>query len=106
MLEIGIGCDMPQGVGASIPLWRQYFDCGRLIEFEFNRACALGFNASLDGLVVGDQSNVADLARALALGPFHVIIDDGGHTVKQQLASIVHLFPSLPPGGLYFMEDT
>ena len=36
---------------------------------------------------------------------FDVIIDDGGHTMKQQLTSIVTLLPMVSSGGLYIIED-
>ena len=39
-------------------------------------------------------------------GPFDIIIDDGGHTMEQQIASIETLFPALNEGGVYLCEDT
>jgi hypothetical protein len=39
-------------------------------------------------------------------GDFDVIIDDGGHTMKQQITTMDYLIPNaLKPGGLFFMED-
>jgi hypothetical protein len=32
-------------------------------------------------------------------------MDDGGHTMEQQIASIESLFPSLNEGGVYLVED-
>jgi hypothetical protein len=52
---------------------------------------------------IGDQENVEFLK---SLGEsFDLIIDDGGHTVKQQLVSFETLFPILNPGGMYVIED-
>jgi hypothetical protein len=106
MLEIGLGCDMPKGVGASTFVWRRFLPCANLTVLEFDRDCARKHESLVDAMIVGDQSNVGDLTRALAArGPFDVIVDDGGHTMKQQITSLCKLFPSLPPGGIYVIED-
>ena len=34
------------------------------------------------------------------------MIDDGGHTMEQQIVSIETLFPLLADGGVYLVEDT
>lgn len=36
---------------------------------------------------------------------FDIIIDDGGHTMKQQQVSFGTLFKSLKKGGIYILED-
>lgn len=105
ILEIGLGCDMPHGVGASTNIWRSYFDCPYLVEFEYDGKCLEGFRSELDGAVQGDQGNVEDLQRAIALGPYHIIVEDGSHKSSHQIISLMTLFPTLPPGGLYFCED-
>ena len=38
-------------------------------------------------------------------GPFDVIVDDGGHSMKQQITTLRTLFPKLPPGGIFILED-
>ncbi len=56
---------------------------------------------------IGDQGDPAFLAKVVAdHGPFDVIIDDGGHTMTQQIGSLEHLFGSLASGGRYMVEDT
>ena len=37
--------------------------------------------------------------------PFEVVIDDGGHENKLMLPAFHSLWPSVTPGGLYFIED-
>ncbi len=55
---------------------------------------------------IGDQANPEDLRRVHEeYGPFDVIIDDGGHTVNQQITSAEVLFPLLDDGGVYLIED-
>ena len=38
-------------------------------------------------------------------GNFDIILDDGGHTVKQQITSFKVLFPFINNGGVYIIED-
>ena len=65
-------------------------------------ACAGRFDVA-----VGDQSDPEFLDKLVAdYGPFDIVIDDGGHTMHQQIASIEHLFPTVNDGGLYLVEDT
>jgi len=52
--------------------------------------------------VQGDQ---ADMHTLHMLGAFDVIVDDGGHHSYQQIASFETLFPRMPSGGWYFIED-
>ena len=35
-----------------------------------------------------------------------ILIDDGGHTMNQQLVSFKNLFPAVKDGGIYLIEDT
>ncbi len=36
---------------------------------------------------------------------FHVLVDDGGHTMEQQQVSLGFLFKHVRPGGYYVIED-
>lgn len=38
-------------------------------------------------------------------GNFDIIIDDGGHTMTQQMTSLNTLWKSVLAGGIYFCED-
>ena len=72
------------------------------ISVSSKAACAGRFEVA-----VGDQSDPDFLREVEAeYGPFDVIIDDGGHSMKQQIVSIETLFPGLREGGLYLVEDT
>ena len=55
----------------------------------------------------GNQGDPVFMKKIVAeAGPFDVVIDDGGHHVKDQLASFSVLFgDGLAPGGMFFMED-
>ena len=56
---------------------------------------------------VGDQEDIEFLSQLKNATPsgFDVIIDDGGHTNKQQIASLKALWEHVRPGGAYIIED-
>lgn len=56
---------------------------------------------------LGDQTDL-EFLRAVhdKHGPFDVVIDDGGHTMQQQLVSAEFLLPLVAEGGVYVVEDT
>jgi len=111
LMEIGLGCDMAYGPGASVALWKTLFPHVDLWEAEFDAACVNRLQAEgrLDGInvVTGDQGNRTTLQRWVQEtgGHFDVVIDDGGHQNKQIRASFEELWPHVEPGGLYFLED-
>jgi len=110
MLEIGLGCDMRYGPGASVALHQKLFPQAEIWEAEYDFQCV---NKHRDGvlkdinIVTGDQGNTTDLDRWIkeSGGNFDVIIDDGGHQNCQIWLSLKKLWPTLKSGGLYFIED-
>ena len=55
----------------------------------------------------GDQSNIEDLNnfRGECGSDFDIIIDDGGHTMRQQQTSFGFLYNDLKSNGIYVIED-
>ena len=111
LLEIGLGCAMNYGPGASATVWRKYLPRAELWFAEFDDCVALN-KPRLDALsvkvVTGDQADVETLEGWVkeTQGGFDVIVDDGGHQNRQILASFIVLFQkALRPGGVYFLED-
>ena len=100
---------MGYGPGASYYTWLEYFPYVDLYYIEFDAACATKWAANTTGATIfaGDQADIAFLDHFLAEsgGDFDVIIDDGGHTMNQQITSLEHLFKAVVPGGVYFCED-
>ncbi|PKS11718.1 hypothetical protein jhhlp_001706 [Lomentospora prolificans] len=109
MLEIGLGCNMNYGPGKSYATWLEYFPNLDLYYIEYDGACAAKWAHKTQNAHVfaGDQSNVTFLEEFLdnAGMDFDVIIDDGGHTMTQQITSLEHLWRAVKPGGYYFLED-
>ncbi|KAH8678025.1 hypothetical protein BX600DRAFT_507009 [Xylariales sp. PMI_506] len=109
MLEIGLGCNMDYGPGASYYTWLEYFPNVDLYYIEYDADCAKKWAAKTTGatIYVGDQEDIPFLKRFIndTGGDFDIIIDDGGHTMKQQINSIETLWGTVKPGGMYFVED-
>ena len=110
-LEIGLGCDMLYGPGKSARLWKELFrhPSTEIWEAEVDVKCASKWNKTMNNrILTGDQADEDTLRNWISTsgGHFDIIIDDGGHTFKQQLTSLKVLFnEALRPGGIYFMED-
>lgn len=99
-LEIGIYN------GASLKTWRDYFPKAKIFGLDIDESCKV-YQEDRVNVRIGDQTDPQFLTNVnQEAGGFHVIVDDGGHTWKQQIVSFETLFPLLAPGGLYFIEDT
>jgi hypothetical protein len=105
MLEIGLGCDMSYGPGKSIRVWKEYFRDVTLDIADMNGQCAEKFRKDVNQLFVGDQSDFGFLATIKANNTYDLIIEDGGHSRKQQIHSLISLWESVKPGGIYVIED-
>ena len=111
VFEIGLGCAMKYGAGASVGLWKKIFPKIELWEADINRNCVDKWKEteSMKGVKVlsGDQGNLKTLDDWIRQsgGNFDVIIDDGGHHNCLINTSFEKLWPQLNPGGLYFVED-
>ena len=111
MLEIGLGCNMDYGPGASVSLWKKLFPLAELWEAEYVADCVTRAKErhQLDGIhvLVGDQANKDTLDEWIQTsgGNYDIVIDDGGHHNCQISNSFDKLWPQVKPGGLYFIED-
>jgi len=111
LLEIGLGCSMRYGAGASAQLWRRALPTSEIWEAEVDAACvsrhADSLRAQRINVLIGQQGNVTTLHQWVdeSGGNFDAIIDDGSHTSEHILTSLGVLWNALVPGGVYFMED-
>ena len=99
LLEIGVH------QGASVRMWREFLPNAQIVGMDVNQTAAAHAGERI-AIEIGSQGDPATLRRVVnAHGPFDVIVDDGSHIWTHQIVSFETLFPSLPPGGLYIMED-
>lgn len=95
-----------------VQVWKEFLPAAELVYLEFDRVCARGWHEKVASagvtLYVGDQSNTT-LLQEIVLHEetkgLDVIIDDGGHTMAQQLTSLQVLWELVRPGGFYVVED-
>lgn len=97
LLEIGIDR------AASLNMWAEYFKNGNIYGVDINNKTEYVTNRIYT--CIGDQDNYDSIKSVYPTVIFDIIIDDGGHTVKQQLITLIALFERLKPGGIYILED-
>ncbi len=99
-LEIGIYR------GNSVKLWENYFPNGELHFIDITDAYIQhSTSRSYYHFLSQSDRNALDQFGRNTGGEFDVIIDDGGHTMNQQIISFQHLFPFVKSGGIYIIED-
>ncbi len=100
VLEFGVA------QGGSMQMWKQYFGprC-RIYGVDKNPACKQVEEAQVE-VFIGDQQDREFLRRlAGELPRIDVLIDDGGHRMKQQIHTFEELFPRVEENGVYLCED-
>ena len=84
---------------------REYFPNSQIIGIDIDPECK---KHSGDGVFVhiGSQTDEQFLLGVVEKhGPFDIIIDDGGHTMNQQITSCKILFSHVNTSGMYVIED-
>ena len=92
--------------GGSLQMWKDYFGRkARIVGVDINPDCA-AFTEPRVEVVIGDQKNRKFL-RALRekVGPIDVVIEDGGHRMRQQINTFEVLWPAVRDGGVFLLED-
>jgi len=111
-LEIGLGCNMKYGPGASGLIWPQMFD--HVFFIEYDEECVTKHSKMIHEagyeVKVGDQADVVFLEKVKyeitrRVPSFDVIIDDGGHYNRQIITSFLSLWHAVSPKGAYIIED-
>jgi hypothetical protein len=100
-------CEIGVQNGGSTQMWKNYFgDQAKIIGVDIDNNCKLLEKEGVE-IWIGDQ---ADPAFWQGFKQKHlnldIVLDDGGHTMQQQITTFVELFPILNDGGLFLCEDT
>ncbi len=99
-LEIGVA------KGGSLNMWRRYLGRDAVIfGIAVDPSCA-AFDGQAGAVRIGSQDD-PDLLMSVVdeMGGVDVVLDDGSHEMDHIRASLAALFPRLPKGGLYMIED-
>lgn len=102
MLEIGVYR------GQSLLMWQEYFQRAEVhgadIDFSLSEKILEGVPRLHLHMVNCDfMSDLKTFARVHT--GFDLIVDDGGHTMRQQQLALKVLWKHLLPGGVFVMED-
>ncbi len=100
ILEIGIS------QGGSLQMWKDYFgDKAKIFGIDINPSCKKLEEDNIK-IFIGSQSDpkfLRDIANQIP--PIDILIDDGGHTMVQQIVSYEELFGYVKEDGVYLCED-
>lgn len=92
--------------GGSLQMWRDYFGRkARIIGVDIEPKCAK-FGGKQIEIIIGDQED-RDFLRSLRerVGPVDIVIEDGGHTMTQQINTFEEIWPAVRDGGILLIED-
>ncbi len=91
--------------GASHLLWQAYFKNAQIYGIDI-KDCSFLEEKGIHTMIA-DQQKRGDLKKFIDQygSTFDIIIDDGGHTMKQQQVSLGYLFKHVKQGGYYIIED-
>lgn len=100
ILEIGVF------QGGSLNMWRDYFgEKAEIYAIDINPLCKR-FESENTKIFIGSQEDELFLEDVKSkMPPPDIIIDDGGHTMNQQIISFKSLYNHLKSGGIYLCED-
>ncbi len=106
LLEIGVGgYDDPEAGGGSLRMWKSFFPHGKIFGLDYYDKSPL--EEERIRIYRGDQSDEQLLRKiATEMGSLDIVIDDGSHFNPHILKSFEVLFPLMPSGGIYVVEDT
>ena len=120
LMEIGIGTMIP-GVwssmkgympdsyqpGASLRAWRDYFPKGDIIGMDLQPDTQ--FSEPRIRTILTDSRDggkVTEMLDQLGVSAIDIIIDDGSHSVGDQMATLAANMPRVVTGGTYVIEDS
>ena len=92
--------------GGSLQMWKHYFGPqARIIGVDIDPRCASLAEPGIE-IVIGDQEDRQTHAQLREkYGAFDIVIDDGGHTMRQQIVTFEEMYPAVKDGGVYLAED-
>jgi hypothetical protein len=100
ILEIGVS------QGGSLQMWKDYFgEKAKIFGIDINPNCKSLEEENIT-IFIGSQSDRKFLKEVKKqIPPIDILIDDGGHTMVQQIVSYEELFDAIKADGVYLCED-
>jgi hypothetical protein len=100
ILEIGVF------QGGSLQMWKHYFgEKAKIYGVDINPDCKQFEEDNIE-IFIGSQSDEKFLRELKSkIPPIDILIDDGGHEMKQQIVTFQELFSHIKKDGVYINED-
>ena len=92
--------------GGSLQMWKEYFGPkAKIYGVDINPHCKVLAEDQVE-IIIGDQEDRRFLKSLTEKIPrIDILIDDGGHIMRQQIYTFEELFPSIDKNGVYLCED-
>lgn len=92
--------------GGSLQMWKHYFGTqAHIYGIDIDPACQAFAEPQVE-ILIGSQEDPSFLRSVKERIPMiDILIDDGGHTMRQQIVTFEELFPHVAPDGVYLCED-
>ena len=101
VLEIGVWW------GGSLQMWKHYFGTkANIYGIDINPDCK-SYEEENIKVLIGSQSDrefLRDVKKQIP--PIDILIDDGGHSMEQQIVTFDELFGHVKENGVYVCEDS
>jgi len=93
--------------GGSLQIWKKFFgNKARIIGIDLNPECKK-FEEKGIQVFIGDQSDPKFWKYFFRkVGKVDIILDDGGHTNRQQILTTISCIPNINENGMLVVEDT
>lgn len=101
-MELGVG--LPRIKAASLRSWRTFFTKAQIVGVD-NDKRVQQFSGEDFIIEIGDASRPRFLSRMAETYKPSVVLDDASHKWSHQIIAFKTMFPLLPPGGIYVIED-
>lgn len=100
ILEIGVSD------GGSLQMWKNYFGPqAKIYGIDIDPACKALEEEGIE-IFIGSQTDKEFLRKVRdSIPALDILIDDGGHTMRQQIVTFEELFGHVKPDGIFLIED-
>lgn len=92
--------------GGSLQMWKEYLGPkAKIYGIDINPECKKFEDEQIE-VIIGDQEN-KDFLKSLKnkIPKIDILLDDGGHTMKQQINTFEAMFEHIKYDGIYMCED-
>ncbi len=100
ILEIGVS------KGGSLQMWKDYFGPkAKIYGMDINPQCKALEEENIK-IFIGSQADRKFLQEVKrSIPPVDILLDDGGHTMRQQIITYEEMFGHIRENGVYLCED-